>query len=324
MRFNSIFKFRDRTGKGVEKGEDTRPTFKNFFKQFFRKFSYLLSLNVLMLLQVVPVIIAIFAFLTTPMTPSQTSAAFAPLYGASLIEQSVPSNLFLALEALPLNIPVFQPASYWIIAACALFLVLTLGLQSVGSFYVLRGLVRGEAVFVFSDYFYGIKRNFKQGFLFGLIDSILIIVLAVDLAYYSQTVGTFWLDLMFWILTAITILYVIMRPYIYLMLITFNMNMRKMFKNALIFSALGIKRNLLAALGILLLVALHVLLIVMFMPQGIITVIVPLVYLFAAIGFITTYAAYPVIDRYMIAPYRKETGDGEDEQEESPDETNDT
>ena len=313
MRFQSIFKFRDRDGKGVEKGEDTRPTFKNFFKQFFRKFSHLLSLNVLMLLQIIPIIIAVFAFLTTPMTPSQTSAAFAPLYGASLIEQSGASNLFLALEALPLNIPVFQPVSYWIIAVCALFLVLTLGLQSVGSFYVLRGLVRGEAVFVFSDYFYGIKRNFKQGFLFGLIDSILIIVLTIDLAYYSQTVGTFWLDMMFWILTAITILYVIMRPYIYLMLITFNMSLRKMFKNALIFSALGIKRNLLASLGIVLLVALHTILIIAFMPQGIITVILPLVYLFAAIGFITTYAAYPIIDRYMISPYRNESAESKNE-----------
>ena len=313
MRFQSIFKFRDRDGRGVEKGEDTRPTLKNFFKQFFRKFSHLLSLNVLMLLQVIPVIVAVFAFMTTPMTPSQTSAAFAPLYGASLIEPSGATNLFLGLEALPLNIPVYAPASYWIIGACALFLLLTLGWQSVGSFYVLRGLVRGEAVFVFSDYFYGIKRNFKQGFLFGLIDSALIIVLAIDLAYYSRTVGTFWLDVMFWILTAIAILYVIMRPYIYLMLITFNMKIRKMFKNALIFSALGIKRNLLAAIGILLLIAIHALLIVMFMPQGVITVILPLIYLFAAVGFITTYAAYPIIDRYMIAPYRSETTDGEDE-----------
>jgi uncharacterized membrane protein YesL len=168
-------------------------------------------------------------------------------------------------------------------------------------------------VFVFSDYFYGIKRNFKQGFLFGLIDSVLILVLTIDLAYYSQTVGSFWLDVMFWILTAITILYVIMRPYIYLMLITFNMKIRKMFKNALIFSALGIKRNLLATIGILLLVALHAMLIVLFMPQGIITVILPLIYLFAAIGFITTYAAYPIIDRYMIAPYRSEAADGEDD-----------
>ncbi len=307
MRFTSIFKFRNRDGKGVEKGEDTRPTLKNFFKQFRRKLSHLLSLNILMLMQIVPVIVAVFAFLTTPKTPSQTSAIFAPLYGASLIEPNGATDILLATNALPLSIPVFNPSAYWVIGICALFLVLTLGWQSVGSSYVLRGLVRGDAVFVFSDYFYGIKRNFKQSFLFGLIDSLLLIVLVIDLAYYSQTVGTFWLDVMFWILTAIAILYAMMRPYIYMMLITFDMKIRKMFKNALIFAALGIKRNLMAILGILLLVVFHVTLIILFMPQGVITVILPLIYVFAAIGFITAYAIYPVIDRYMIAPYRTET-----------------
>ena len=315
MRFTSIFKFRDRDGKGVAKGEDTRPTFKNFFKQFWRKLSHLLSLNILMLMQVVPVILAVVAFLTTPMTPSQTSAAFAPLYGTALIDGSATANLLLATQALPLHIPVFNPPAYWIIGGCALFLLVTLGWQSVGSFYVLRGLVRGDAVFVFSDYFYGIKRNFKQGLVFGLVDALFIIVLGVDLVYYSQTVGSFWLDVMFWILTAIAILYTIMRPYIYMMLITFDMKIRKMFKNALIFTALGIKRNLMAILGILLLTAFHVTLILLFMPQGVFTIVLPLVYVFAAIGFITAYAVYPVIDRYMIAPYRSETTEDADEYE---------
>ena len=315
MRYKSIFRFRTRDGKGVAKGEDTRPTLKNFFKQFFRKFSHLLSLNVLMLFQIAPIIIAVITlFATSSTTPTQTNAIFAPLYGASLIEPNAASHLTMILDALPLNVPVFSSATYWILGACAAFLILTLGWQSVGSFYVLRGLVRGDAVFVFSDYFYGIKRNWKQGFVFGLIDSVLILTLVFDVVYYSQTVGAFWMDVMFWILTAITILYIIMRPYIYMMLITFDMKIRKMFKNALIFSALGIKRNLLAMLGVLLLVALHLLLILLFMPRGIITVILPLLYAFAAIGFMTAYAVYPVIDRYMIAPYRKESEDKADDE----------
>lgn len=298
-------KFRNRDGKGVKKGEDTRPTLKNFFKQFARKFSHLLSLNLLMLLQIAPVIAAALAYLFIQRTPSQTSPLFAPLYGASLIEQSPTSTLILVLEAIPLNIPVFQPMAYWIIAGCALLMLLFNGLLTVGSFYVLRGLVRGDAVFVFGDFFYGIKRNLKQGFLFGLLDTFLSIVLIFDVVYYSGTVGAFWMDVLFWILTALAILYLIMRPYIYMMLITFDMKVRKMFKNALIFSALGIKRNLMGALGIVVLLAVHALLMFLFLPEVIITVIVPIVYIFAAIGFITAYAIYPVIDRYMIAPYRK-------------------
>lgn len=312
MRFTSIFKFRNRDGKGVEKGEDLRPTLKNFFKFFRRKFSHLLSLNLLMLFQILPIIVAIVAFFTTPKTPSQTTAIFAPLYGTSLIENSAATDIVLGTEALPLSIPVFEPAAYWIIAICVIFLVLTLGWQSVGSFYVLRNLVRGDAVFVFSDYFYGIKKNLKRGFLFGLLDALLIVVLTFDIMYYSQLVGSFWLDVMFWVLTAVAILYVTMRPYIYLMLITFDMKIRKMFKNALIFTALGIKRNLMAGIGILFLVALHILLIILLMPQVVITLILPIVYIFAAIGFMTVYANYPVIDRYMIEPYRSEPNEDEE------------
>ena len=298
-------KLRERDGKGVKKNEDTRPTLKNFFKQFWRKFSHLLSLNLLMMLQIAPIVAGVLAYLFIERTPSQTSALFAPLYGASLIEQSPTSALILVLDALPLNIPVFQPVAYWIIAGCALYMLLFNGLLTVGSFYVLRGLVRGDAVFVFSDFFYGIKRNLKQGFWFGLLDTLLSVVLVFDVVYYSGTVGAFWMDVLFWILTALALLYLIMRPYIYMMLITFDMKVRKMFKNALIFSALGVKRNLMGALGILLLLGLHALLMLLFLPEIIITVIVPIVYIFAAIGFITAYAIYPVIDRYMIAPYRK-------------------
>jgi len=310
--FSSIFKYRDRDGKGVSKNEDTRPTFKNFFKFFARKFSHLLSLNLLMLMQVLPIIVAVLAYLFIQKTPSQSSALFAPLYGASLIEPNGTSTLIMILDAIPFGIPIYNPASYWIIAACALLLLLFNGWLSVGSFYVLRGLVRGEAVFVFSDFFYGIKRNLKQGFLFGLVDSLFIIVLFIDIMYYWGTVGAFWMDVLFWILAAIAILYAIMRPYIYLMMITFEMKLRKMFKNALIFSALGIKRNLMAGLGILLLLALHVLLMILLLPEVIITVILPIVYIFAAIGFITAYAVYPVIDRYMIAPYRKPRTEDDD------------
>ena len=67
---------------------------------------------------------------------------------------------------------------------------------------------------------------------------------------------------------------------------------------------LGLKRNVLALLGIVLLLALNIALIIMFISIGItIPMILPFFYIMATIGFMITYAAYPIIDRYMIAPY---------------------
>ena len=42
-----------------------------------------------------------------------------------------------------------------------------------------------------------------------------------------------------------------------------------------------------------------------------IPIILPFFYLLAAIGFMATYAAYPVIDRYMIAPYATKNNEEE-------------
>ena len=95
-----------------------------------------------------------------------------------------------------------------------------------------------------------------------------------------------------------------MRFYLYQLLITFELKNFKILKNALIFSILGIKRNIMALLGFVLLLALHIFLIILFLPIGIsIPLVLPFVYILALFGFISTYAAYPIIDRYMIQPY---------------------
>ena len=102
------------------------------------------------------------------------------------------------------------------------------------------------------------------------------------------------------------------------MLITFNIKTLKLLKNALIFSVLGVLRNLLALLGIVLLVALHIFLIFLLLPIGVsIPFILPFFYIVAVIGFISVYAAYPIIDKYMIAPYKAAYSDDNCDDEES-------
>ena len=92
-----------------------------------------------------------------------------------------------------------------------------------------------------------------------------------------------------------------MRFYIYLMLVTFDLSTFKIYKNALIFTILGIKRNLMAVLGILALVAVNALLFIMLRPFNIVVpAILPVFYLLPSITLLTTYGAYPVIEKYMI------------------------
>ena len=297
----------NRDGKGVYEHETRKPTILFFFKLYFRKFSQILQLNLLMLFMVLPIVAALFIFFLGNKTNTATDTLFAPLYGLNISTSSLPDvTSLLDLGIIQMDIPAMKPLANVIIILLAVFLAATWGWQNVGAAYVLKGLFNGDAVFVFSDYFYAIKRNFKQGFLLGLIDAACIVVLIVDFIYFSGVGGTFGLDFMYFVILALVIIYSVMRFYIYTLLVTFDIKNFKLLKNALIFSILGIKRNIMAILGIALLLALHVLLLVLFIPVGIsIPLILPFVYIIATFGFITTYAAYPVIEKYMITPYQE-------------------
>lgn len=298
-----LFDF-NRDGKGVYEVEDRKPTLKFFFVLWWRKFSYLLQLNLLMLFQIIPIGIIACIYLLGTKTSTVTSVSFAPLYGITKILPSPTLTSTLDLLGIQMEVPVFHPVTMIIMILLGLFLAITWGWQNVGATYVLRGLVRGDAVFVFSDFFYAIKRNFKQAFIMGIMDFIFCSVLIIDFIFFYYRTGSFGADVMYFVIFAIALIYITMRFYMYHLLITFDLSIRKILKNALIFSVLGIKRNLMAAIGLILLLVLHVLLFFLLMPIGIsLPLILPLVYILATIGFITTYAAYPIIDRYMIEPY---------------------
>ena len=195
----------NRDGKGVYEDEDRTPTLKFFFKLFWRKFSKILQLNLLMIFQVLPLIaIGLFFFLGNK-TPTVTDTTFAPLYGINKIADSVGIAPTLDISSIQMGIPVFAPVFTISMIVLALFLIITFGWQNVGAAYVLRGLYRGDPVFVFSDFFYGIKKNFKQGLLLGLVDALVIVVLALDFVFFFNQGGTFGLDLMYFIIFAMNI-----------------------------------------------------------------------------------------------------------------------
>lgn len=294
----------NRDGKGVEPGEDTTPNLRFFFKQLWRKFSKILTLNMLMIFQIIPLLICIYLyFIASPKTPTLNYPEYAALFGIQEISSTASGAVNLSTFSTQFMIPSFNSYVYWIIIAILIVYIITYGWQKVGSIYVTRGLVRGDSVFIWSDYFYAIKKNFKQGFVLGLIDCLIMFVLGYDFYFFYNSVHTGFTNFMYVMISALIILYIIFRFYIYLMLVTFNMKIGKIFKNALIFTVLGLKRNLMALLGLVLVSAIAIAMIVFLLPMGLgVTIILPLIYYLGVCSFIYTYAAYPVIKKYMIDP----------------------
>lgn len=345
----------NRDGKGVSKDDVDGPlNFKNFFKNFGRKFSKLLSLNIMMWarlpMYILLVIIAswllsdiqgstasVFQIIFTTISSlfgDNYAISTSPLFGVSggteLASGSFVDGSFIAGSPIAVamngiygsvfNTPMPGFVFLVVLAIVLVFVLVTWGWQSAGAAYVLRGLVRHDPVFMLSDYFHAVKKNLRQGFFVGLIDALVIIVLTFDICYlYSISAGTI-NDILLFITSGMFIMYMIMRIYMYLLMITFDMSIRKILKNSLIFTVLGIKRNALAMVGCVLALVLNIILGIICMNISfIVPLILPLFYYMSSAGFTAVYAAYPVIDKYMIEPYRQEHPEEFPSDDESPD-----
>jgi uncharacterized membrane protein YesL len=313
-----LFRFfdlnRDNRPDAIE--EDTTPSIKRYFKLLGRRFWKLVSLNIMMIPMILPILIIFYATISAEKTPIANHAIFSQLYGANLIDPTPTTTALLDLFGAQRSISVYNDiGTYVIIGVCVLFLAVTWGWQNVGSTYILRSMVRGEPVFLMSDYAYAVRRNLKQGFLLGLIDVVAIFLLVFDFTYFMGMPSSFWTDVCYFAIMALSILYFFMRFYIYLLLVTFDMSLKKIFKNALIFSILGMKRNFMGVLGIVLITSINVVLFALFAmtPLGIaIPLILPFLYYLAVTSFTSAYSAYPIIDRYMIEPYKHLNEDEEE------------
>ena len=114
-----------------------------------------------------------------------------------------------------------------------------------------------------------------------------------------------------------------MRYYIYVQMVTFKLSIYKLIKNSLIFALLGIKRNILAFLGIAVFILLEFLFIFAF--GGVLisfAIALPLLLFFSSAAYMKVYAAYFKLEELIIEPYYAEhpeerpSNDYEDEEDE--------
>ena len=291
--------------------EDTTPTLGFFFKLLKRKFGKILSLNLMMVFMILPILIAVLIpFMGTKVpTVAEGAYTYSSFLGIHLMESASETpnmaiSSVLGVLTEQLQVPVWTTAKVVGVVVLVLFTVITWGWQNVGATYNLRSLVRGDSCFLWSDYFYAIRRNLKQSLLFGILDCLFIVVLLFDFYYFSTLEDIFYIGILYMVFLVLLFVYLVMRFYLYLMMLTFDLSIKKLLKNALIFTMLGIKRNFMAVLGIFAVIALNVAILVPCLSFGFsVPLILPLFYFPALSGFIATYAAWPNIQRYMIDSY---------------------
>ena len=294
-----------REGKGVSK-EDAKitPDLSGFFRSLKRNFGKLLSVNIITLVGNFPLLFAILAlsglFKVTYMMP--LSGYFADLRALMLLDPVRDPAAMALYGALGLQIPnsAMTTTSYVFFGLSALTF-LTFGFTKVGTTYILRSMIRGEPTFMLTDFRHAARTNRKQAFFMGILDLFLLLLVPVNLLILIESAGGFFNSVLLWTNIILAVIYFFMRPYIYLQIITFDLKLFKILKNALIFSLLGFKRNILALLGFLLLVLLMGVLIFgiggALLPLGL---AIPLVLLFSLGSFMGDFAAWFKIKEVMI------------------------
>lgn len=310
----SLFKFF--TPKSITKDDEFAeiPTnFKGFFVMLGRKFWNISNLSLVYSLVNLPILFLLLGIgLRTPVTvvSSPMNAAF---YGFWQVSESQSlSSIYPFVSSVGAS-SVSSVASYICYGISALF-IFTFGISNAGAAYVVRAFNRGDPVFLISDFFGAVKRNWKQATVVGILDILLCLVLVFDYTFWMSQPGFINGILMYFALF-LCVLYFIMRFYIYTMLITFDLSVFKLLKNAFLLTFLGLKRNLVAFFGIVFVIFLSFFLCGLYLPIGI---ILPIILTFALVMFISGYASWPVIKKYMIDPFYPEENDDESYEDDEP------
>lgn len=300
-----------RDGKGLSKNSSENPGgMKRFFRSYKDNFGKITSLNIFMVIGNFPLIFLIItlAGITKAEGLLPSFDVFQNLAGYFFNSQpSAHSMSIFAHEGLQ-SVILKPTTTTYIFYALAALTIFTFGIVNVGTAYILRNIAKGEPVFLWSDFWYAVKRNWKQALPFGMIDAGINMLLIWNI--YSMFIsdrGSYFTNTMFWCNVVLFILYFVMRYYIYIQMVTFNLTVFKILKNSLIFSLLGFKRNAVALLGIVLGVFIELMCVIgaggILLPFGI---ALPFLLLFSSFAYMKIYAAYFKVKEIMIDPYLAE------------------
>lgn len=179
--------------------------------------------------------------------------------------------------------------------------IVTIGPATAGFTYIMRNFSREEHAFLWMDYRDTIKANWKQALVASLINAacMLLLVFAIPF-WYQQYLHNVWMVVPFAFCASAGLVFVFMQYYLYVMMITFRLNLLQLYKNAFFFAFLGILPNLLltAVIGIL-----GYLLFVLTQVMPLVGWVLVIAIAFSFFGLLINFVVWPVLKKYMIDPY---------------------
>ena len=268
-------------GPGVSKDAPEKHRFFLFFELFGRKFTRLIQLNLLFFVCLIPIAIGLY-----------TSFGFNPnIFADGAVNMEV-------LKTQPL-IQLSGDIVGLVIYILSLFIT---GPAIAGFTYVIRNFQRQEHAWVMSDFKDNFKSNFKQATILAFIDSVVYFLLYVAFVFYTYALPahssplTNFAPMLTAVIVVIAIVYTWMHYYIYVMMVTFDLRLKDIMRNALIFALGKLPLNVMITLicGAIVIAS------VIF--NTVIGIILSAIITLSLIGYIIVFSVYPTIENYLIAP----------------------
>lgn len=290
-----FFKSYDKPGPGIDPDAPQKRSFFRFFDIFFRKFWHFSKTSMLYSITLIPTFIII-AFLmmivTLKMAEGVTTEITTQESAWIILPALFLANLYTALWGM--------------------------GPATAGVTYIMRNFSREEHAWLWSDFKDSVKGNFKQAIVVFLIDLVMAVLFYVAIVVYSSMTG--FMAALVGIVYLMIAIYTMMHFYIYPMMVTFDLKLKDLYRNALLFTISKLPSNLFVAA---VLVLLHLVLpIYLIFVGGQYTIILLLVFLLLEIvilqgfsAFLVNFNAYPKLKKYMIDPITEQNGAAEKEEQ---------
>lgn len=284
-------------GKGVAKNAPKKRGVFAFFELFFRKFGRLVKLNLLYLVANIPTFLIMFfvSGLVSSLVLNNIAPFIAELSGTTVENAMTNAEYIKNVAVLDLSFRVY---------ASLLFTVLWgAGPVTCGFTYILRNYAREEHAWLFSDFWQHTKNNFKQSAVVFLVDAVVFVAFAFSYYFYGmQSGGLYFLR---YIIVCLTIVYTMAHFYIYPLMVTFNLSLKDLYRNSLLFALAKLPRNLITLAFVLLV---HIVVPFMCIYSGgyfliylFVFALLELLIFVSTTGFIVNFNVYPVIKEHMLA-----------------------
>lgn len=186
--------------------------------------------------------------------------------------------------------------------------IVTIGPATAGMVKVLKNFSQETHAYVFMDFWDSFKKNFKQSFIVGIVNILIVLCMAAGFIVYptlaKQSGNIIWY-ILFIAVASISVVLMMMNFYIFLMIVTTNIKLKDIIKNSFVLAFMEFKKNLLMVVIIAITLAISIILVIFYSNFLIFMLFGPL----TTLGLLVCYNCYPVIKKYVIDPYYEQIGE---------------